>query len=147
MMEDSNKAAELTDQQIRDIAKDYGWNMEVGELYFPDDALLDFARAIAALSAQSAEIARLKAELEVTNGLLEERDKLLRAIPECDIHGPCIPHAMEWIAEARKDGDRLDHIEKGICYPAGPKSYYVEYRFPGAKSFRESIDLDRQQQG
>ena len=39
----------------------------------------------------------LKQELEVTDKLLNERQKVLDAIPECPIHGSCIPHAIEWI--------------------------------------------------
>ena len=40
-------------------------------------------------------------ELEVTNTLLEERQQVLDAIPECEVHGKCIPHALEWIEKAK----------------------------------------------
>jgi methyl coenzyme M reductase subunit D len=43
------------------------------------------------------ELEKLKHELEVTDLLLNERQKLLDAIPECPVHGKCIPHALEWI--------------------------------------------------
>jgi len=42
-------------------------------------------------------IAALKKELELTDKLLNERQKLLDAIPECEAHGSCVPHALEWI--------------------------------------------------
>lgn len=44
----------------------------------------------------------LRRELEVTDRLLTERERVLRAIPECPAHGPdCVPHALKWIALAR----------------------------------------------
>ncbi len=43
----------------------------------------------------------LKHELEVTDKLLDERQKVLDAIPECRIHGKCVPHAIEWIEEMK----------------------------------------------
>ena len=46
--------------------------------------------------------AEFKHELEVTAKLLNERQKLLDAIPECEIHGKCVPHALEWIEEMKK---------------------------------------------
>lgn len=42
-------------------------------------------------------VSDLEKELEVTDSLLSEREKLLDAIPECSVHGKCIPHALEWI--------------------------------------------------
>lgn len=39
----------------------------------------------------------LKEELDITNSILRERQKLLDAIPECEVHGKCVPHAIEWI--------------------------------------------------
>jgi len=48
------------------------------------------------------EINRLREELEVTDRLLEEREKVLNAIPECPVHGSgCVPHALEWIELAK----------------------------------------------
>ena len=41
-------------------------------------------------------------DLKVTNALYEERQKLLDAIPECEIHGKCVPHALEWIENAKQ---------------------------------------------
>ncbi|KKK77394.1 hypothetical protein LCGC14_2854040, partial [marine sediment metagenome] len=37
-------------------------------------------------------------ELDVTNKLLEERNRLLNAIPECPEHGAqCVPHGIEYL--------------------------------------------------
>jgi len=43
----------------------------------------------------------LKKELTVTEQLLEERQRVLDAIPECKTHGACVPHAIEWIEEMK----------------------------------------------
>ncbi len=43
----------------------------------------------------------LEAEIEVSHGLLEERNKLLIAIPRCAEHGLCVPHALEWIKKVK----------------------------------------------
>lgn len=45
--------------------------------------------------------ANLQKELKVTEELLEERQKVLDAIPECKSHGSCVPHALEWIEEMK----------------------------------------------
>lgn len=45
--------------------------------------------------------ADLKQELEVTDKLLNERQRVLDAIPECKSHGKCVPHAIEWIEEMK----------------------------------------------
>jgi hypothetical protein len=59
---------------------------------------------------------RLKEELAVTDKLLEQRNHVLRAIPECQDHGDqCIPHALEWIekmkAQAVQEGWKLVPVE------------------------------------
>ena len=43
----------------------------------------------------------LERELIVTESLLNERQRLLDAIPECELHGKCVPHALEWIEKAK----------------------------------------------
>lgn len=43
------------------------------------------------------EITKLKNELKVTDELLNDRQLLLDAIPECEAHGKCVPHALDWI--------------------------------------------------
>ena len=47
------------------------------------------------------EMIDLKHELEVTDKLLEEIQRVLDAIPECPSHGKCVPHALEWIEEMK----------------------------------------------
>jgi len=47
-------------------------------------------------------VARLKEELDITDKLLADRDRVLRAIPECPVHGSgCVPWALEWIGRAK----------------------------------------------
>ena len=46
-------------------------------------------------------IEELEAELEISDGLLKDRDRLLNAIPQCVAHGPCVPHAIEWINQVK----------------------------------------------
>lgn len=50
---------------------------------------------------QATECERLKQELGVTDKLLTERQRVLDAIPECEAHGPCVTHALEWIADVK----------------------------------------------
>lgn len=41
--------------------------------------------------------------IQVIEGLLETRNSVLEAIPECPVHGnQCVPHALEWIENAKK---------------------------------------------
>ncbi len=46
-------------------------------------------------------IEELEAELAVSDKLLEDRTKLLEEIPHCVVHGLCMPHALEWISQAK----------------------------------------------
>jgi hypothetical protein len=41
-------------------------------------------------------------ELYATDKLLESRQKVLDAIPECPEHGACVPHALEWIEQQKE---------------------------------------------
>lgn len=52
--------------------------------------------------ALAAEIDRLRAELKVSDALIQERDRLLDAIPPCPDHGACVPHAIEWVEAAKR---------------------------------------------
>lgn len=63
------------------------------------DKLEEFGRLI--LSGGHTTESALRQELEVTDRLLQERDRLLRAIPECPVHGACVPHALEWVKRAK----------------------------------------------
>lgn len=47
------------------------------------------------------EYVKMKRELKVLEQILDERNRLLAAIPECEVHGQCVPHALEWIEESK----------------------------------------------
>lgn len=50
-----------------------------------------------------AAVAEITEELKTTDNLLEERQRVLDAIPECDSHGGnCVPNALDWIEAAKK---------------------------------------------
>lgn len=46
-------------------------------------------------------VSELEKEIKVTDDLLADRQRLLDAIPECEVHGKCIPHALEWIEKMK----------------------------------------------
>ncbi len=49
-----------------------------------------------------AQIAELRKELEITDRLLAERNRVLAEIPPCPLHGEqCVPHCIEWVTAAR----------------------------------------------
>jgi hypothetical protein len=52
----------------------------------------------------------LQKELEVTERLLEERQKVLDAIPECESHGSCIPNALEWIEKMKSTNKPINDM-------------------------------------
>ena len=78
-------------------------------------------------------ILELIADLEVTDKIIAERNRLMSSIPACPIHGPCVPHAIEWVEKAilmlrelkadnealRKDSERLDWLLTN-CDLGGP---------------------------
>lgn len=77
----------------------YGGPMQVGaytqiqvEMMARDENLQRAERAELTL-------AKLSADLRVTEQLLAERQRVLDAIPLCAQHGSCVPHALEWIAD------------------------------------------------
>jgi len=47
-------------------------------------------------------ISELKKEIEVDDKLLADYRRVLDAIPECPVHGHCIPHAIDWIEEMKE---------------------------------------------
>ena len=67
------------------------WQRELG----PDATLTDEEQT--ELHKCRQEASEQEEELQVTDKLLEARQEVLDAIPECPIHGSCIPHALEWI--------------------------------------------------
>lgn len=50
---------------------------------------------------QNKRIEELEAELVVSDRLLEDRQRLLSAIPACPAHGLCVSHALEWIEQVK----------------------------------------------
>jgi hypothetical protein len=65
---------------------------------------------------QPSDIKKFQEELFITEKLLEERQKLLDAIPECPTHGKCVPHALEWI-ENQKSRQPAQGDVKWNSYP------------------------------
>jgi len=54
------------------------------------------------IEAMEKRVAELKEELLVAEKLLEQRQRVLNAIPDCPTHGAnCVPHAIEWIHQAK----------------------------------------------
>jgi len=45
-------------------------------------------------------LSMIEAHVRVMDRLLADRQKILEAIPECSVHGLCVPHALEWIEKA-----------------------------------------------
>ena len=44
----------------------------------------------------------IEKELETTDKLLADRQKIMEAIPACVAHGgQCVPHAIEWIEQVK----------------------------------------------
>ena len=42
-------------------------------------------------------------ELRITDELLANRNRVMEAIPECELHGhQCVPHALDWIELAKR---------------------------------------------
>lgn len=45
-------------------------------------------------------VSAIKTLMRVLDKGADDRNKLLQAIPECELHGLCIPHALNWIEQA-----------------------------------------------
>lgn len=45
-------------------------------------------------------LADLRAILTIDEALLDERNRILAALP-CPAHGPCVPYVLDWIATQR----------------------------------------------
>lgn len=44
---------------------------------------------------------KLQEELRISDELLKSHNELLKEIPECELHGACLPHAIEWIKKVK----------------------------------------------
>lgn len=60
------------------------------------------------------ECAKLKDELDVAEKLLAPRQAILDAIPPCIPHGSCIPHALTWIADAKRFKAERDELRAAL---------------------------------
>lgn len=69
-------------------------------------------RLFATVQNREAELAQAHEELHADNQLLAERDRLLAAIPECEAHGPCVPHAIEWVERSMQIRATLEAQEQ-----------------------------------
>src|SRR5688572_1407089 len=56
----------------------------------------------------------LQEEVDVDNKLLDERNRLLAAIPECPEHGACVPHAIEWVENAKALVETLRIVQTSL---------------------------------
>ncbi|QGW28457.1 hypothetical protein [Phnomibacter ginsenosidimutans] len=108
------------------------------------------------------ELEKLKHELEVTEKLLEERQKLLDAIPECPVHGKCVPHALEWIEKHKgkeiecaikvgmvirymtdKNWDKLGQHAMVTAYSIPDDKVWVGHQVISIAGFLENIENGR----
>lgn len=88
-------------------------------------------------------INNIEAKLEVTNKLLIERQKLLDAIPECNIHGKCVPNALEWI-EKMKNKNRVLNKSLETINNIMWESYMIKDRDFGRKDgLKIMIELEK----
>jgi hypothetical protein len=49
-----------------------------------------------------ADLERITKELAVTDCIMTDYKRVLDAVPECPVHGECVPHAVEWIEKAKE---------------------------------------------
>jgi hypothetical protein len=81
------------------------------------------------MSRAASEPSALQQELAVTNKLLDERNRLLDAIPECPVHGrQCVPHAIEWVKERESIPPKLARwrcVSYCLCDPSTTKGHFV----------------------
>lgn len=49
-------------------------------------------------------------ELKITEKLLDDRSRVIKAIPECPPHSDCLPHALDWIEESKIIGEAYDGL-------------------------------------
>ena len=61
-------------------------------------------------------VTELEKEIVVTDGLLEDRQRVLDAIPACPRHGSCVPHAIEWVKKVQELGDAMAKDYKRVTW-------------------------------
>ncbi len=62
---------------------------------------------------------KYRAAFEVTEKLLNERQRVLDTIPGCPLHGPCVPHALDWIKQSKKLHPLLATIQETATMAPG----------------------------
>lgn len=83
-------------------------------------SVVDYAALLARLHAA-------EEELRITNALLEQRERVLNAIPECPMHGPdCVPHAVEWVHAAEKDAGRYRWLTRQAWFQSAFDRYDID---------------------
>lgn len=71
-------------------------------------------------------IERLEKELKITDEILADRQKVLDSIPECNLHGKCVPHALEWINQVKSIPEiNTFHSD---CIGCGLHDWYIKFR-------------------
>lgn len=60
-----------------------------------------WAAALVKIDQLKAENEELKKNVHYSDQIIETRNRLLKLIPPCPVHGEeCVPHAMEWVSAA-----------------------------------------------
>ncbi|GLO03319.1 hypothetical protein PPUJ13061_32170 [Pseudomonas putida] len=74
-----------------------------------------------------AENAELKQNVFYSDQIIETRNRLLKSIPACPVHGDeCVPHAQEWVEAARKDAERYRWLRD--------KAHTADWEFIGGQT-------------
>lgn len=86
-------------------------------------------------------IERLQTELKTTDRLLNERQKLLEAIPQCSDHGSCVPHALEWISKV-KQLQSENHGKQLALEDLAKTNYEIGWKFEDQKEYIKKLQSD-----
>jgi hypothetical protein len=87
----------------------------------------------------------LQQELAVTNKLLDERNRLLDAIPECPQHGrQCVPHAIEWVQKRATvppspDVELVDFLQRWVWHAKERGFQWDSFTFDTKRPVREQL--------
>lgn len=65
----------------------------------------EYFEAVAEMRQQSlrrawARISKYREEISVADKIIAERDRLIGVIPNCPVHGQCVPYAIEWVEKS-----------------------------------------------
>lgn len=94
------------------LVKEFIIDRNNGKTYAPvyvDDYIRQFKQS----KFTQPEVDAIRKELEVTEQLLNERQRVLDAIPECPGHGRnCVPHALAWIEKMLRTKQSTQPVEE-----------------------------------